>query len=121
MPSTRQMDRHRRAWSTRGRVTGADARPRLCAAVGRGSHGNGRRWPPHPFTVTDADRSASWYADLPGMQVVLEGDDDTVRFRALAHPGSGWVVGVRHYHGREVGQFDEFRTGLEHFAQLQRL
>jgi len=68
------------------------------------------------FTVRDADRSAQWYGDLLGMQVVLKGDDETVRFRVLACPGSGWVIGVRQYPGREEGAFDEFRTGLDHFA-----
>ena len=68
------------------------------------------------FTVRDADRSAEFYRDLLGMQIVFEGDDDTVRFRVLAHPDSGWVIGVRQYHGREESTFDEFRTGLDHFA-----
>jgi len=68
------------------------------------------------FTVRDADRSAQWYGDLLGMHVVLKGDEDTVRFRVLAHPDSGWVIGVRQYPGREEGAFDEFRTGLDHFA-----
>ena len=68
------------------------------------------------FTVTDADRSAAWYADLLGMQIVLQGDDDDVSFRVLAHPDSGWIVGVRQYHGRGDGPFDEYRTGLDHFA-----
>jgi glyoxylase I family protein len=68
------------------------------------------------FTVRDADRSAEWYCNLLGLQKVLEGDDPTVRFRVLAHPQSGWVVGVRQYHGREDGAFDELRTGLDHFA-----
>jgi glyoxylase I family protein len=68
------------------------------------------------LTVRDADRSAQWYGDLLGMQVVLKGDDEAVRFRVLAHPESGWVIGVRQYPGREEGAFDEFRTGLDHFA-----
>lgn len=67
------------------------------------------------FTVSDADASAKWYSDLLGMQVVLQGDDDTVRFRVLAHP-TGWIVGVRQYPGKADGAFDEFRTGLDHFA-----
>jgi glyoxylase I family protein len=68
------------------------------------------------FTVRDADASAAWYADLLGMQVVLQGDEDDVRFRVLAHPGSGWVVGVRQYPGSPDRAFDEMRTGLDHFA-----
>jgi glyoxylase I family protein len=68
------------------------------------------------FTVQDADASAKWYADLLGMQEVMRGDDDTVHFRVLAHPESGWVLGVREYPGHADGGFDEFRTGLDHFA-----
>jgi glyoxylase I family protein len=68
------------------------------------------------FTVRNADRSAQWYGDLLGMQVELKGDEDTVQFRVLAHPDSGWLIGVRQYLGREGGAFDEFRTGLDHFA-----
>jgi len=68
------------------------------------------------FTVRDADRSAKWYGDLLGMKVVSQGDDEVVRFRVLAHPESGWVVGLRQYFGHTAGTFDEFRTGLDHFA-----
>jgi glyoxylase I family protein len=68
------------------------------------------------LTVRNADRSTQWYADLLGMQVVLKGDDETVQFRVLAHPDSGWVIGVRQYPGHEEGAFDEFRTGLDHLA-----
>jgi catechol 2,3-dioxygenase-like lactoylglutathione lyase family enzyme len=68
------------------------------------------------LTVRDADASAKWYGELLGMQVVLEGDDEVVRFRVLAHPDSGWMLGVRQYHQHPDGPFDEFRTGLDHFA-----
>ena len=68
------------------------------------------------LTVRDADASASWYTDLLGMQVVLQGDDDDVRFRVLAHPGSGWIIGLRQYPASPDGAFSELRTGLDHFA-----
>jgi glyoxylase I family protein len=68
------------------------------------------------LTVRDADRSAQWYGDLLGMTVVMQGDDDTVRFRILAHPDSGCVIGLRQYPGHQDGAFDEFRTGLDHLA-----
>jgi glyoxylase I family protein len=68
------------------------------------------------LTVTDADRSAQWYCDLLGMQVALAGENDDVKFRVLVDPTSGWALGVRQYHGREGTRFDEFRTGLDHFA-----
>ena len=68
------------------------------------------------FTVRDADASAQWYSELLGMQEVLRGDNETVRFRVLAHSESGWVLGVRQYPEHANGRFDEFRTGLDHFA-----
>jgi glyoxylase I family protein len=68
------------------------------------------------LTVSDADASAKWYCELLGMQVVLTGDDESVSFRLLADPQSGWALGVRQYHARRDDGFDEFRTGLDHFA-----
>jgi glyoxylase I family protein len=68
------------------------------------------------LTVSDADQSAAWYGDLLGMQIVLSGDEDSVKFRVLADPASGWVLGVRQYPGRPPGRFDEFRAGLDHMA-----
>lgn len=68
------------------------------------------------LTVRDADRSALWYTDLLGMKVVMQADDEAVRFRVLLHPDSGLLMGVRQYPGREEGAFDEFRTGLDHLA-----
>jgi len=68
------------------------------------------------FTVTDVERSSAWYCDLLGLVSVLSGDDEQVSYRVLAHPASGWLMGLRQYHARPGGAFDEFRTGLDHFA-----
>ena len=68
------------------------------------------------LTVSDADRSAEWYCDLLSMQVALTGDSEDVKFRVLAHPESGWVLGVRQYPAHRTDGFDVFRTGLDHFA-----
>ena len=68
------------------------------------------------FTVRDVQRSTAWYSDLFGMQVLLERDDESASVRVLAHPDTGWIIGLRQHHGREDGQFSEFRTGLDHFA-----
>jgi catechol 2,3-dioxygenase-like lactoylglutathione lyase family enzyme len=68
------------------------------------------------LTVSDADASASWYSELLGMQLVMSGDDETVRFRVLAHPECGWILGVREYAGHPSERFDEFHTGLDHLA-----
>jgi len=68
------------------------------------------------LTVTDAERSAAWYSDLLGMAVVLSGEDDAVRFRVLADPSSGVVIGLREYRDGAGDRCDEFRTGLDHLA-----
>jgi glyoxylase I family protein len=68
------------------------------------------------LTVTDADASAAWYMDLLGMVQVLGGDADDVSFRVLAHPGCGWIMGVRSYRDGSNDRFDELRTGLDHLA-----
>jgi glyoxylase I family protein len=66
--------------------------------------------------VGDASRSAEWYGSLLGMQVVMTYDDEAVKFRVLAQPGSGWLLAVRQYPSRKADRFDEFRTGLDHLA-----
>lgn len=68
------------------------------------------------LTVSDVERSAEWYRGLLGMQVVLSHDGEDVKFRVLADPRSGWVLGVRQYPARPGDSFDEFRTGLDHLA-----
>jgi catechol 2,3-dioxygenase-like lactoylglutathione lyase family enzyme len=68
------------------------------------------------LTVPVADRSAEWYSGLLGMSVLAAGDDETVKVRVLVDAVSGWMLGLRQYHGREGDGFDEFRTGLDHFA-----
>jgi glyoxylase I family protein len=68
------------------------------------------------LTVSDADRSAEWYCGLLNMKVALTGDSEDVKFRILADPESGWILGVRQYTSPQADRFDEFRTGLDHFA-----
>ena len=68
------------------------------------------------LTVSDVERSSAWYCDLLGLVPVLSGDDAAVSYRVLAHPASGWVIGLRQYHSKPSDGFDEFRTGLDHLA-----
>jgi glyoxylase I family protein len=68
------------------------------------------------LTVSDVERSAAWYSELLGMQELMSGEDDTVKFRVLMHPECGWIMGVREYRDGTGDRFDEFRTGLDHFA-----
>ena len=68
------------------------------------------------LTVSDVERSSAWYADLLGLVQVLSGDDDVVSYRILTHPTDHCMLGLRQYHGRPDGPFDEHRTGLDHLA-----
>jgi glyoxylase I family protein len=68
------------------------------------------------LTVSDVERSSAWYAELLGLVEVLAGKDDFVSFKVLAHPGCGWIMGVREYRDGSSDRFDELRTGLDHLA-----
>ena len=68
------------------------------------------------LTVTDLDRSLAWYTDLLGLVELFGDDSDEGRLRVLAHPDSGWILGLREYPQKPSDAFDEFRTGLDHFA-----
>jgi glyoxylase I family protein len=69
------------------------------------------------LTVTDVERSAAWYCELLGMVQVIGDDTDDVRYRVLAHPDSGMVIGLRQYPVAGSGDtFDEMRTGMDHVA-----
>lgn len=68
------------------------------------------------LTITDLDRSLEWYQRVLGMTPVMSGDDEQHRFRLLAHPGSGTLVGLHEYADNSTGAFSERRTGLDHLA-----
>ena len=69
------------------------------------------------LTVTDVERSAAWYIELLSMVQVVGEDTDDVRYRVLAHPASGMVIGLRQYPVAGAGdRFDEMRTGMDHVA-----
>jgi glyoxylase I family protein len=68
------------------------------------------------LTVSDLERSVAWYRDHLGMDEVFAASDDSVSFKVLLHPGSGWLMGLREYAKGGSDRFDEFRTGLDHFA-----
>ena len=68
------------------------------------------------FTVTDVERSAAWYTDLLGMQVLLSSDGEDGLPRVLVEPTSGAAAALRQYPNGSGDPFDEFRTGLDHLA-----
>jgi glyoxylase I family protein len=67
------------------------------------------------LTVTDLERSKSWYAELLGWQEVMaaESGGSTVRVGVL--PG-GQVLGLRQHADGSGDKFDPRRTGLDHLS-----
>src|SRR3954468_23196092 len=68
-------------------------------------------------TVTDLDRSTSWYAALFGSQAVL--DEDEVRggfHHTVFLLGGGQLFGLHTHPANVDGDFDERRAGLHHIS-----
>jgi glyoxylase I family protein len=75
------------------------------------------------LTVSDAGRSADWYADVLGLRIVArfeEGGGERYKI-ILADPAARILVGVVEHRGTAPEQvapwrFDERRPGLDHLA-----
>jgi glyoxylase I family protein len=70
------------------------------------------------LTVTDARRSADWYAAVLGLRIVArfeEGGGDRYKV-ILADPDRRLTLGVVEHRGTATGHFDERRPGLDHLA-----
>lgn len=68
------------------------------------------------FSVTDFDRSLTWYQDVLGAEVMLDEPGEDRRAAVLALPGTSLLIGLGQFHSRGEGAFDPTRTGLDHFA-----
>ena len=73
------------------------------------------------LTVSDADRSASWYEQVLGMQrleLPEEYRNDSVPAREvnMMHPKAGLVLSLIQHESGEDGDFSELRVGLDHLA-----
>ena len=70
------------------------------------------------LTVTDLDRSESWYAELFTMKRVLDGRNDPHGFhsRYLLHPESLLILGLVAHDHPGAAPFDEHRVGLDHLS-----
>lgn len=70
------------------------------------------------LTVSDLDRSETWYAELFGLQRVLDGRNDDHHFAAryLVHAESLLVLGLVSHDRGLGGSFDENRVGLDHLS-----
>ena len=73
------------------------------------------------LTVRDADRSASWYEQVLGMQrmeLPEEYRNESVPAREvnMMHPTAGLVLSLIQHESGEDGDFSELRVGLDHLA-----
>jgi glyoxylase I family protein len=68
------------------------------------------------LSVTDVDRSAQWYADVLGFQLLMPTDAPGFRRVLMAHPGSGMLLGLTQHDASSGAAFSEAATGLDHFS-----
>ncbi|MCW2542829.1 MAG: glyoxalase [Frankiales bacterium] len=67
------------------------------------------------LTVSDLDRSVSWYVDTLGFAVLFPYDTDAFTRRILLHP-SGAVIALTQHTGAATTAFDPTVTGLDHIG-----
>jgi glyoxylase I family protein len=70
------------------------------------------------FSVTDLERSATWYTEVLGLSPGWEMDDTEGRGRkvVLLHPDSSLRIVLSIHRDNDGEPFSEFRTGLDHVA-----
>lgn len=69
------------------------------------------------LTVTDLQRSKTWYADVLGWQPLMEGTDDNgISFGFGVLAGGQVGVGLRQHSAADDGPFSAHRTGLDHIS-----
>jgi glyoxylase I family protein len=73
------------------------------------------------LTVRDADRSATWYEQVLGMQRLLEHDEHSTpgvaaRVINLIHPPTLLSIGLIVHGSGDDAEFSELRVGLDHLA-----
>jgi catechol 2,3-dioxygenase-like lactoylglutathione lyase family enzyme len=66
------------------------------------------------LSVSDAERSASWYVETLGLRRVRRSDLDNRIMIVLVHPDTGLVIGLNQHHAQTGDRFDEHRPGLDH-------
>ncbi len=68
-------------------------------------------------TVTDLERSTSWYSELFGSAPVLDEDETVGNFHHTVYViGGGQLFGLHTHPQPADGTFDEHRAGLDHIS-----
>ena len=67
------------------------------------------------LTVSDLDRSASWYRDILGLVELFREDGDEQRAVVFGFPSGGHAVGIV-WHAPQREPFDPTNIGLDHLS-----
>jgi glyoxylase I family protein len=67
------------------------------------------------LTVSDCEKSAVWWQNVLGFDLISHSEGETFEVWTLRHP-SGVVVSVMTHHETRQEEFDERHVGLDHFS-----
>jgi glyoxylase I family protein len=68
------------------------------------------------FSVSDLDRSLTWYQEIFGAEVMLHEQGEGRLAAVLTIPGTSLLVGLCQFDERGEGGFDPTHVGLDHFG-----
>ncbi len=66
------------------------------------------------LSVSDVDRSATWYADVFGLRQLAKQELEHRTMVVLAHPATRMMIGLNQHDVAPVQAFDERNFGLDH-------
>ncbi len=66
------------------------------------------------LSVTDVEKSATWYCDVLGLRRARRADLDNRIMIVLVHEPSGLIIGLNQHNETVGDRFDEHRPGLDH-------
>jgi len=68
------------------------------------------------LTVTDGARSAAWWEEVLGFQMIAVNERPGFTIRSMNLPGTYFTVQLVTHERGTTGRFDEHAVGLDHFA-----
>ena len=74
------------------------------------------------LSVSDAEKSATWYHEVLGLRRLTRADLDNRIMIVLKHDDSGLIIGLNQHKEPAADRFNERRPGLDHvgFAVAER-
>ncbi|WP_111718955.1 VOC family protein [Homoserinimonas sp. OAct 916] len=68
------------------------------------------------LSVSDVEKSASWYCEVLGLRRVRRSDMDNRIMIVLVHDPTGLIMGLLQHNEPAADRFDERRPGLDHLG-----